>query len=107
MQIIGEGMGDTYLKLKFGDQQRAFQAIESSSVLKKLKVLKSPLIDLEVRGVPALQYFGSIVWGEVLDEFLQREFIILSTLIIASPALKHKIIRFPSEPFLTWAQQLV
>ena len=66
-------MGDAYLKLKFGDQRRALETIEASPSLQRLRVLKSPLVDLEVRGVPALQYFGSIVWGEVLDEYLQRE----------------------------------
>jgi arsenite-transporting ATPase len=30
--------------------------------LGKLQLIEGPLFDLEVRGVPALQYFGSKVW---------------------------------------------
>lgn len=29
---------------------------------RELELTKGPLVDLEVRGVPALQYFGSQVW---------------------------------------------
>ena len=29
---------------------------------RELQVTEAPLVDLEVRGVPALQYFGSQVW---------------------------------------------
>lgn len=28
----------------------------------ELDIIEAPLFDLEVRGVPALQYFGSRVW---------------------------------------------
>lgn len=30
--------------------------------------IEAPVIDLEVRGVPALSYFGNIVWPQVFDE---------------------------------------
>ena len=30
-----------------------------------LDIVEAPLFDLEVRGVPALQYFGSRVWNMV------------------------------------------
>ena len=62
-------MGDAYLKLKLGDQRRALQMVASDAELQGLQLLESPLIDLEVRGVPALQYFGGLVWGSVLDEY--------------------------------------
>lgn len=26
--------------------------------------IRAPLVDLEVRGVPALQYFGNVVWQD-------------------------------------------
>ena len=29
---------------------------------RQLEVVEGPLVDLEVRGVPALQYFGNKVW---------------------------------------------
>ena len=31
-------------------------------VCRQLEVVEGPLVDLEVRGVPALQYFGNKVW---------------------------------------------
>ena len=30
---------------------------------------------MQVRGVPALQYFGGVVWKEVIDEFAASEYI--------------------------------
>ena len=71
VQIIGPGMGEAYLKNKFRDQNRALQMINDDSTLGKLRLLNSPLVDLEVRGVPALQYFGGIVWQPAMEEFLQ------------------------------------
>lgn len=62
-------MGDAYLRNKFRDQNRALQMIKEDSGLQDLRVLNSPMVDLEVRGVPALQYFGSVVWGPAIDEF--------------------------------------
>ncbi len=32
-----------------------------------LEQVQAPLIDLEVRGVPALQYFGNAVWKDVFE----------------------------------------
>ena len=32
------------------------------SVKLRLQLIEGPLFDLEVRGVPALTYFGSVVW---------------------------------------------
>lgn len=29
---------------------------------RSLELIEAPLIDLEVRGVPALTYFGGLVW---------------------------------------------
>lgn len=69
MQVIGPGMGNAYLRLKLGDQRRAMQFVSADPHLKELRQLKSPLIDLEVRGIPALQFFGQQVWGSVLDEY--------------------------------------
>lgn len=63
-------MGQAYLKNKFRDQNRALQMIGEDPALKPLRILNSPMVDLEVRGVPALQYFGGVVWGEALDEYV-------------------------------------
>ena len=35
---------------------------------RELDVVEAPLFDLEVRGVPALQYFGSRVWNTAGQE---------------------------------------
>ncbi len=35
-----------------------------------LQLLDSPLLDMEVRGVPALDYFAGIVWKPVIEEYV-------------------------------------
>lgn len=69
LQVIGPGMGDAYLKLKLGDQRRALEMVDADPKLRKLERLQSPLVDLEVHGIPALQYFGRQVWEPVLDGY--------------------------------------
>lgn len=44
------------------DQTRALDMIAKDLELAKLKLIQSPLIDVEVRGVPALKFMGDIVW---------------------------------------------
>ena len=41
---------------------------EAWAVCRELDIVEAPLFDLEVRGVPALQYFGSRVWNTVPQE---------------------------------------
>lgn len=79
MQIIGPGMGDAYLKLKLGDQKRALQMVADDPNLQDLKLLNSPLLDMEVRGVPALDYFAGIVWSPVLEEYTSGNPLVLQT----------------------------
>lgn len=61
-QVISEGMGEAYLRLKLKDQHNAIAMIEADPELKDLKRSVGPFLDLEVRGLPALRYFGDIVW---------------------------------------------
>ena len=35
-----------------------------------MQQVQAPLVDLEVRGVPALRYFGGIIWASSLDAML-------------------------------------
>jgi hypothetical protein len=35
-----------------------------SFVCAALHHIRAPLVDLEVRGVPALQYFGGVIWQD-------------------------------------------
>ncbi|KAL6762077.1 anion-transporting ATPase-like domain-containing protein [Haematococcus lacustris] len=66
-QVIGPGQGDAYLRMKLKDQSAAIKLIESDPALTDLRKVQAPLIDLEVRRVPALGYFGSVVWRDVFD----------------------------------------
>lgn len=36
--------------------------IENDPELSDLKMIQAPLVDVEIRGVPALQFLGDIVW---------------------------------------------
>jgi arsenite/tail-anchored protein-transporting ATPase len=61
-QIIGERMGDTYIKMKLKEQTKAMEMLAQSPHLDKLEVIRGKMVDLEVRGVPALQYFATTLW---------------------------------------------
>ncbi|KAK9864792.1 hypothetical protein WJX84_010423 [Apatococcus fuscideae] len=72
-QVIGEGMGDAFLRLRLKDQQKAMDMITGDPQLKGLQLVRAPLIDLEVRGIPALQYFGGVVWQDTIQNFAQGQ----------------------------------
>jgi hypothetical protein len=61
-QVIREEAGEKFLKARIADQQRALASLKADPGLGGLQLIEGPLFDLEVRGVPALQYFGSKVW---------------------------------------------
>lgn len=63
-QVINPAAGDKFLELRRHDQQRALQRIADDPELSRLQLIKAPLLDLEVRGAAALNYFGSIAWRE-------------------------------------------
>jgi arsenite-transporting ATPase len=44
------------------DQARALDIIHNDPELKDLRTIEAPLFDLEIRGVPALQFMGDVVW---------------------------------------------
>lgn len=44
------------------DQTRALDMIRSDPELSGLTMIQAPLVDVEIRGVPALQFLGDIVW---------------------------------------------
>lgn len=73
MQVIGEGMGDAFLRLRLKDQQKAMDMITSDEQLKGLQLVRAPLVDLEVRGIPALEYFGGVVWQDTIQNFAQGQ----------------------------------
>lgn len=41
---------------------RALDIIKSDPELKGLKLFQAPLVDVEIRGVPALKFMGDMVW---------------------------------------------
>ena len=67
-QVIGPDQGDAYLKMKLKDQNKAMQILQESPSLQGLTQIQAPYVDLEVRGLPALQYFGNLVWQDAFKE---------------------------------------
>lgn len=67
-QVIGPSQGDAYLRMKLKDQHRALDMLTNDPELAPLNKVQAPLVDLEVRGVPALGYFGNVVWQEIYDQ---------------------------------------
>lgn len=61
-QVLLPHTSEKFLEQRFKDQQRALELLEADPELRKLQLTEAPLLELEVRGVPALQYFGQIVW---------------------------------------------
>lgn len=68
-QVIGPNMGDAFIRLRLKDQAAALQLLRDDPALDGLNQVMAPLVDLEVRGVPALQYFSKVVWND--DTFQQ------------------------------------
>lgn len=73
MQVITEGMGSAYLRLKLKDQAKALELLTGDAQLADLRQLRAPLVDMEVRGLPALQYFGGMVWQDAIQEYAAGE----------------------------------
>ncbi|KAL3618521.1 ATPase get3b [Castilleja foliolosa] len=62
-QLLPPSVSDCkFCEMKRKDQMRALDMIKKDSELSKLKLIESPLIDVEIRGVPALKFMGDIVW---------------------------------------------
>lgn len=61
-QVLDPLATEKFLSNRRKDQERALGILKTDPGLKSLELIKAPLVDLEVRGVPALQYFGSQVW---------------------------------------------
>ncbi|KAK5833045.1 Putative arsenical pump-driving ATPase [Gossypium arboreum] len=62
-QILPPSVSDCkFCAVKRKDQMRALDVIQSDPELSSLKLIQSPLVDMEIRGVPALKFMGDIVW---------------------------------------------
>ncbi|KAL3646517.1 ATPase get3b [Castilleja foliolosa] len=51
-----------FCAMKRKDQTRALSMIQNDPELSDLTMIQAPLVDVEIRGVPALQFLGDIVW---------------------------------------------
>ncbi|TYI62435.1 hypothetical protein E1A91_D10G243500v1 [Gossypium mustelinum] len=51
-----------FCAVKRKDQMRALDMIRNDPKLSSLKLIQSPLVDMEIRGVPALKFMGDFVW---------------------------------------------
>ncbi|XVE75381.1 hypothetical protein DITRI_Ditri12bG0089900 [Diplodiscus trichospermus] len=62
-QILPPSASDCkFCAVKRKDQMRALDMISNDPELSSLKLIQSPLVDMEIRGVPALKFMGDIVW---------------------------------------------
>ena len=51
-----------FCSIKEKDQARALEMCDADAGLKSLDRIEAPLFDMEIRGVPALKFFGDQVW---------------------------------------------
>ncbi|KAJ9684642.1 hypothetical protein PVL29_016890 [Vitis rotundifolia] len=62
-QVLPPSMSDCkFCAMKRKDQMRALDMIKDDPELSNLTLIQAPLVDVEIRGVPALQFMGDIVW---------------------------------------------
>ena len=61
---VDDSATESFMKNRRQDQQRALKFLQEDAQLKELNVIQAPLLDLDVMGLPALQYFGSLVWQD-------------------------------------------
>jgi len=62
-QVLPPSASDCkFCAMKRKDQTRALDMIRSDPELSGLTMIQAPLVDVEIRGVPALQFLGDIVW---------------------------------------------
>ncbi|KAJ6901830.1 hypothetical protein NC651_019567 [Populus alba x Populus x berolinensis] len=51
-----------FCAMKRKDQLRALDMIQNDPELSSLTLIQGPLVDVEIRGVPALKFLGDIIW---------------------------------------------
>lgn len=62
-QILPPSASDCkFCAMKRKDQLRALDLIRNDPELSSLLVIEAPLVDVEIRGVPALKFLGDIIW---------------------------------------------
>lgn len=61
-QVVGDAMGAPYLRMKLAEQRKALDMLRESPHLRGLPQIRGRYVDLEVAGIPALQYFAGKLW---------------------------------------------
>ncbi|XP_022139276.1 ATPase ASNA1 homolog isoform X2 [Momordica charantia] len=62
-QILPPSASDCkFCAMKRKDQLRALDLIRNDPELSSLILIEAPLVDVEIRGVPALKFLGDIIW---------------------------------------------
>ncbi|KAL2324823.1 hypothetical protein Fmac_023881 [Flemingia macrophylla] len=62
-QILPPSTSDCkFCAMKRKDQMRALDIIQNDPGLSSLLMIQAPLVDVEIRGVPALRFLGDIIW---------------------------------------------
>ncbi|XP_056162659.1 ATPase GET3B isoform X1 [Syzygium oleosum] len=62
-QILPPSASDCkFCSMKRKDQMRALDMIQNDPELSGLNLIQAPLVDVEIRGVPALKFMGDIIW---------------------------------------------
>eukprot|EP00898_Chlorokybus_atmophyticus_P003289 jgi/Chlat1/3961/Chrsp26S08870 len=62
-QILPESVVDCkFCRAKYKDQHRAMGTVAGDANFKELMQIEAPMFDLEIRGVPALQFLANRVW---------------------------------------------
>ncbi|CAI0442706.1 unnamed protein product [Linum tenue] len=62
-QLLPPSVSDCkFCAMRRKDQARALDMIQDDPELSTLRLIKAPLVDVEIRGVPALKFIGDIIW---------------------------------------------
>ncbi|PWZ20148.1 putative arsenical pump-driving ATPase [Zea mays] len=62
-QVLPPSTSDCkFCAIKRKDQTRALDMIRTDPELKGLNIIQAPLVDMEIRGVPAHNFLGDILW---------------------------------------------
>ncbi|XP_058729768.1 ATPase GET3B-like [Vicia villosa] len=61
-QVLPPTSDCKFCSMKIKDQMRAIETIHNDSELSGLTLFQAPLVDMEIRGVPALKFMGDKLW---------------------------------------------
>ncbi|OIV99318.1 hypothetical protein TanjilG_17128 [Lupinus angustifolius] len=61
-QVLPPTSDCKFCSMKRKDQMRAIETIREDSELGGLRLCQAPLVDMEIRGVPALTFMGNMLW---------------------------------------------